>query len=425
MMFFFGVCFAEQVVQAPIMSVQAKKEKQVVVALVTLGTVTKELQNVVDVVTQDLMFSGQCVVKNYSLDTLAHTTFVKNLYEQENIPLAFFVSMQDDEVSWRLYDTAQAVMVQGKAVRKKGPDLRRFAHQVADQMWPSFMGTMSSFASKIAWCQAHSVKKHGKTKEYRYIYIADYDGHNVQELVKNPTISIAPRWNNDLLAPLLYFSENTLSNVRLMMSNMYGNQMVMCSFEGINMLPAFSDDNKDVVVCLSKDGSGQLYHLDRHGKKLKMHRLTHNDGNNISPCFIGKNKIAFASDMKTEWPQIYTLDIKTGVTEQITDKGYCACPSYCAATNKLVYSKMVKGKMQLFVYDFKTKSHTQMTFGTDESKEEGCWSPCGTYIMFVANKHAKGRVARLNVLTKKIEYITPEGINCSYPAWSPVYAFFE
>ena len=50
--------------------------------------------------------------------------------------------------------------------------------------------------------------------------------------------------------PVLFYSENTLSNSRLMMSNMFGKRRVVCSFDGLNMQPAFSEDGNEIVFCL-------------------------------------------------------------------------------------------------------------------------------------------------------------------------------
>ena len=287
------------------------------------------------------------------------------------------------------------------------------------------MGVSSCFSSKIAYCKQLWVKHDGKDRVYKHIYIADADGKHVRPLVEIPTVCIAPRWSNQVADPILFYSENTLSNVRLVMANMFGKRKTICSFDGLNMLPAFSDDHKNIVFCLSKDGSSQLYNSYLDAAKTRIFkRMTNNDADNFAPCFIDEHTVAFVSDYKTPGkPQIYTIDMQTLQIVQITHDGYCACPAYCKANNKLLYSKMMGKAMQIFVYDVATKIHEQLTTGS-ESKEEGSWSPCGNFIIFAARSHGNSRIARYNLITGKMQYITPVSENCTYPAWSPCYTVF-
>jgi TolB protein len=322
-----------------------------------------------------------------------------------------------------VYDTQQAKMIAGKRYEKKGDVVRGWGHDLADAIWPTCMGSQSSFSSKIAYCVQKWVTVGTREKVQKHIYIADSDGSYAQPLVTLPTVCLAPRWNKDPHAPILFYSENTVSNVRLAMTNMFKKRQIICSFDGLNMLPAFSPNGKHIVFCLSKDGSSQLYHtFVRHGKRV-YERLTDNEGQNISPCFTDNNHVMFVSDYKTLRPQIYQMNITTKEIIRITDGGYCACPDYCRANNKLLYSKMIDGAMQIFIYDFDEQVHTQLTKGS-ESKEEGCWSACGNFIMFAAKQGLNSRIARFNLITGKMQYITSASQNCSYPAWSPVYDSF-
>lgn len=405
------------------LAVTAQSHAKINIVLGCVGTTTPELLEIVDVMASDFQMTGQCAVTIRHTDTFHKKSQIQTLFDQ-GYYLAMFITEEKNGFSWRLYDTQQAAMLVGKKYEKKGLVVRGWAHAIADQMWPEFMGAPSCFSSKIAYCKQLWVKEAGRDKVYKHIYIADIDGKHARPLVELPTVCIAPRWNNQVSDPILFYSENTLSNVRLVMANMYGKRRTMCSFDGLNMLPAFADDYKNVVFCLSKDGSSQLYHsfFDAHNKRV-FNRITHNNADNFSPCYIDQHTIAFASDYATKHPAIYLLNIKTLAITPITTDGYCACPSYCKANNSLLYSKMMGHSMQIFTYDLTTKIHQQITTGA-ESKEEGCWSPCGNFIIFAARLQGKSRIARYNLLTRTTEYITPASQHCTYPAWSPVYDVF-
>lgn len=237
----------------------------------------------------------------------------------------------------------------------------------------------------------------------------------------NPTVNVAPRWNNDNKSPMLFYSEYTNSNVRLVAMKMDKKRKVASNFDGVNMLPAFSQDGKQVAYCASHgNGNCQLYYYERGSFK----KLTKNQGNNVSPTFSGDGKsIYFCSDFQTGKPQIYCYDIAHDNIERLTHGGYCASPAYCPVQNRLAYSKMVNGTMQLFMYDLENKEHAQLTFDSG-NKEEASWSPCGNFLLFSYEQGEKCRIAMLNTITNKRQYLTSEKMVCSYPCWSPAYAEF-
>ncbi len=402
-------------------SVQSAKTKKVSVGFVIVGHQDHDLKKIIDRLLKDFEWSGQCSVKVEHVAKLVHQSDAKKIFS-ESVSAAVFLSKEQNEIVWRLYDLETMSMILGKKIQKNKETVDYLAHKIADEIWPQLFGCASCFQSKIAFCKQIWKKKHGREKPYKQIWVANFDGSNPQLFIDAPTVSFAPRWNNDPTCPLLLYSENTISNVSLVLSNMFGKRKVICQFDGLNMQPTFSDDGKKVVFCLSKDGSSQLYlsYIDEMSKQRKYDRLTFNNGQNISPCFIDHKHVAFVSDFETHKPQIYILNIVTKTMRKITDGGYCACPNYSLVRNQLVYSKMLGGGMQLFTYDLKTEIHTQITHSPG-SKEEGSWSVCGNYIVFGYNKGSSARIAQLNVSTGLIKFLTSENDACSYPDFSPIY----
>ena len=396
--------------------VSAQQLSQTKIALVLVGKVDREFS---DCLKADLQMTGQCDVVVIRKKTVTKESEIRMIFE-EGCYMALFISQYEWGYSWRLYDTIEAHMIDGKKFLCSHKSTRDSAHNIADFVWTAMMGQRGSFSSKIAYCRQKLDKKWGKNKVYKQILCSEIDGSNETMLIDLPTVSLAPRWNMDVNVPVLFYSENTLSNVRLMMSNMFGKRRVVCSFDGLNMQPAFSDDGKEIVFCLSKDGSTQLYRSYIVDNERKYIRLTHNESNNFAPCFIDKTTIVFVSDHKTKNPQLYFMNILTQEITPITKEGYNACPSYHKMRNQIVYSRMVAGKMQLFLYDCGSKKHEQLTSG-GSSNEEPSWSPCGNFIVYCANEGLNGRIVRLNMVNKSTIYLTPKSWNCSYPSWSPVY----
>ena len=72
--------------------------------------------------------------------------------------------------------------------------------------------------------------------------------------------------------------------------------------------------------------------------------------------------------------------------------------------------------MQLFTYDLNNHKEEQITFGAG-NKIDACWSPCGNYLLFCYQNNKLSRIARVHVVVKEINFITPETDFCSYAAW--------
>ena len=377
-----------------------------------------QLTEVATMMQHDFSFSGQFDVSINKGKKKPTKKDIKKLFA-EGFSLAVFLSEgKKNSIEWRVYDTLQGKMVKGKRYAKRGIVCGGWAHNIADVVWPILTNQHGFFSTKIAYCKEVKLKNGKSAKQ---VCMADYDGTNEQILVDLPTVNVAPRWNKDMDNPLLFYSEYTNENVRLVAVNMERKRKITSNFDGINMLPAFSRDGKKVVYCASRgDGHCQLYYCDKSGFK----KVTNNKGNNVSPSLSDDGStIFFCSDYQTGRPQVYVYRLKTGNIECITNGGYCASPSYCEKRKQIAYAKIVQGTMQLFVYDERSKKHTQLTFDAG-SKEECSWSPCGNYLTYSVEQGKTQRIAVLNLLTKQQRYITTANINCSYPAWSPIYAQF-
>jgi len=397
--------------------VSAQQNEKTRMALVSVGRVNKEF---IKVLKRDLELTGQYEVDLIKRKKVSKESEIQMLFEQGDC-MALFISQYKWGYAWRLYDTIESHMIDGRKFMCEDKKPREAAHNIADFVWSVMMGQPGSFSSKIAFCRQMRERKRGKDRVRKQILLAEPDGSNESILIDLPTVSLAPRWNTNRDVPVLFYSENTRSNVRLMMANMFGKRRVVCSFDGLNMQPAFSENGREIVFCLSKDGSSQLYRSYLSKGERKYVRLTHNKSNNFAPCFIDNKTIVFVSDYKTRSPQLYFMDIRTQEMTPITKTGYNACPSYNKVRNQIVYSKMISGRMQLYVYDCASGKHQKITSGNTYSNEEPSWSPCGNFIVYCANKGLNGRIVRLNMVTKERVFLTPESWNCSYPAWSPVY----
>lgn len=410
------VCVVNTIVgqEAFHVAISAQHNEKAHILLALIGKKSSSLDEVSQLLKKALEFKDQCTVSVSYIpsmmtkqEALAHKTSGYNyILFLENEPTSF---------AWHLFDIDEGQMKKNTRVQKDPSSVRASSYALADSIWHAMTGESAFFSSKIAYTKEIPAKK---GLHYAHVYIADYDGSNAQPIVVTPTINVAPRWNKDLNRPLLFYSENTNSNMRMMAVDMHKKRVVASNFDGLNMLPTFSCDGAAVVYCATRgSGSCQLYHWAH--KKLK--KLTNNDGNNFAPVFSEDGTmIFFSSDFETGKPQIFSLHLKSNELSRLTKDGYCVSPSYCAVRNKLAYAKLINGVMQLFIYDLQSKQHKQITFDAAQ-KEECAWSNCGNFLLCPVDDGKKSRVAYFNVNTNEYKFITGHTERCSNPSLSCIY----
>lgn len=379
------------------------------------------MRDIVSVIKKDLEFKK---LFNVSTEPLIESVSKKEIadYHKQGYLAAVFLESDSHSITWRVYSTQNGTMLMGKKYNKQGSVPRGWAHAISDRLWSALTGDEGFFSTKLAYCQNRYQKNSAGSLELcKDIYMCDYDGSHSECMVKASRAHVAPRWNADFNDPLLFCSEHTPSNVRLLAVNMDKKRKVVSNFDGVNMLPTFSSDGKKAVYCASRgNGKCNIYHF----TKGELKRLTNNQGNNVSPVFSSDtNKIFFCSDYQGGSPAVYVHSIDSGEVERITASGYCSSPSYCEKKNMLAYSKMINGVNQIFTYNVASKVHTQITFDAG-SKEECCWSPCGTMIIFCSRQGMKSQLVMHDMHTRKEQIISGDGLGCSYPAWSRIYKEF-
>jgi len=404
-------------------TVKAERYDKLKLKLIIIGRQSKRLECVAGIIKKDLEFSGQFeVILEHKKSGISTKSDITNYFNTDCRLGIFLLEHKRKSFDWRLYDLEYAAMLKGEKYKTKGKELRGWAHNIADSIWPNLTGESGFFSTKIVYCKK---LERGKKTSYQHVYVADYDGSHEKLLVSTPTVNIAPRWNNDKKRPLVFYSEHTNKNVRLMVVDMHGRKKVASNFDGLNVLPSFSPDGRKFAYCASRGGGfSQIYYFDGELKKLT------SVGTNISPTFADNgSSLYFCSDADSKkCTQIYKYDLRkkgepSYKSERILKSGFQVSTVFSVSKNLLAYAKTVAGVMQIFVYNPSEKTHKQLTFGRG-NKEECSWSPCGNYLLFSVEKDCHSRLAIMNLLTGKMDFVTGADSRCCYPSWSPIYAQF-
>ncbi len=295
-------------------------------------------------------------------------------------------------------------------------------HQIADDLMPTLTGDTGPMLSTLAYCKQLS-------NNHKVVCIADYACRLEKPVVTARTINIAPAWHTK--APGLCYSQFTRTNSRLMFVDLTTNKHnIVCSYDGLNMQPSFSEDGSQAALCLSGKGNSEIYLYDQAfcktlGKKT-FKQLTDNKGNNVSPCLLDAGDLVFCSDFQTGSPQIYLKKTLTGDVIRLTSgKGYCASPNYNPATKQLVYTRYATGAFQLWSMDLSSehRHEKQLTFNAGD-KLEPSWSACGKYVAFTYAKYdgklkkRMSQIAILNTQSSNIRILTTTPELKSFPSWT-------
>ena len=333
---------------------------------------------------------------------------------QQKYPIVVTITHKNNKnMSWQLYDSTRKKIIAEGAVENQQSD-RAYAHALADALWKELTGCEGFFSTRIVYCK----EVLGENKILKKIFVADYDGSNEQVLVDNPAVNIAPRWNHGSSHPLIFYSEFTDVNVRMMYTDMHKNKRTACDFDGTSMLPTFAKDGSRVVFCASNgSGTTQLYSI----VEGKARKLTNNSGNNFCPSLTEDgNAVYFCSDCGLSQPSLFVCDLKTKKLDRIAQTAGCESPSYCPVNRRLAYCKNVQGVMQLFVYDTVRQTHRQLSDDAG-SKQGVSWSPCGNYLLYAKELQGKNVLHVMHAGTKRIYPLNIAGGSLSYPNWSPRY----
>ena len=101
-------------------------------------------------------------------------------------------------VEVRLFDVYQRRQLdRAGAIDGSANDVRRMAHQFADEIMTQFTGERGPFDSRIAFVSTRD----GRFKE---IYVMSLDGGDLQPVTNEQTINLSPAWMPDGRSVLLH-----------------------------------------------------------------------------------------------------------------------------------------------------------------------------------------------------------------------------
>jgi TolB protein len=318
-----------------------------------------------------------------------------------------------------LYDvkspTPQSVV--GKIYRGAPTDaqVRKFAHQFADEI----IGKLSGGLPSVASTQIAFVSSRTGSKE---VWAMDYDGANQHPLTSLRTISLMPRWSPDAsrIAFTCYQPVNGVVSAQICMYSMDAGKVVSFPhFRGTNSAPAWSPDGTQLMFSSSMQGNPELYVTDINGGKPK--RLTFSTGGSTSPTWNPKTgqSVVFVSD-RGGIPKLYMMnaDGTNVVSLDLPDKGYLIDPAWSPNGQILAFSwRRPDGNYDIYVMDPASQRIINLTPDSGSRNERPSWAPDGRHIVFESTRAGTRQIWTMLADGSQPHQLTSTGHNES-PNWS-------
>jgi TolB protein len=285
-----------------------------------------------------------------------------------------------------------------------GAALRRQVHRFVDDFVQT-RGLKPIAETKIA-CKV----EHGQTSE---IFIADFDGHNAQQVTTDNSTVSAPCWMPGHLA--LFYGSYKLNHADIFYQDLStGARQSFARYGGSSMSPAVSPDGNKVAMILSKDGWTDLYVGDTSGGEP--HRLTKSPQDESSPCWSPDGRwICFASKER-ERRSLAKIPSSGGSVQRIATDGASSPtePDWSPDGQWIAFTSQYSRGFTICVVPANGSNAIALTEGEDPS-----WAPNSRTLVFCRRHGGSYVLSLLDVPTKQVKDVSRiSGSSNSQPSWA-------
>ncbi len=219
-------------------------------------------------------------------------------------------------IEYELLDVAKQQSLLSLKMPARAKNIRRSAHQVADQIYEKILGVRGAFDTRIAYVTASGL---GQSIEYR-LMVADSDGVNPQTLVRSREPLLSPAWSPDgKRIAYVSFQKGSSAVYIVELATGIGATEPVSSSKGINGAPAFSPDGSKLALTLSKSGNPEIYVMDIASRAFR--QITNHYGIDTEAVWMPDGQaLLFTSDRGGK-PQIYQTSANGGDAKRVSFSG--------------------------------------------------------------------------------------------------------
>jgi len=320
--------------------------------------------------------------------------------------------MQDGDqlvTEFRLFDLFTKNQVFGLQLKVDKNFPRLAAHHFSEEIIRNLEGTPGIGTSEICFSAGPTGNKE--------IYVADYDGANVQQVTKHNSISIKPKMSPDG-SKIAYLSYKDRYTFLYVFDRMTGQSVPLSKEVGLNIAPAWSPDGSMLAHVLSKDGNNEIYIRNADGSNLR--RLTRNRDVDTSPVFSPDGSlIAFVSDRGGS-PQIYTMDINGENAKRISFQGGGSFDPAWSPDGKFIAYVVEKRGDGLEIYIMNADgTNPQRITNSQGGNESPSWSADSRHIIYGSTRHGEKALYTYAIESGEERKVPRINLACEGPSWGP------
>jgi TolB protein len=295
------------------------------------------------------------------------------------------------------------------------PQVRKFAHQFADEI----IGKLSGGLPGIASTQIAFVRGTFGAKE---LWVMDYDGANQRQLTSLHSVALTPRWSPDAsrIAFTCFVPNNGTISAQICMYSFDAGKLVsFARFRGTNNSPTWSPDGSQVMFCSSMLGNPALFVSDASGNRPT--RLTFaSNGADTSPAWNPRTgqSVLFVSD-RGGLPQLFLMNSDGTGTQKIDlpDMGYVIDPAWSPNGQLMAFSwRRPSGNYDIYLMDVASRQIRELTRDSGRN-ERPSWAPDGRHIVFESTRGGTRQIWTMLADGTSPHQLTTSGHNES-PNWS-------
>ncbi len=389
------------------------------VAIIPFQSDVSSVNNIVKVIKDDLLRSGEFYILDESM-LLSIPTSIEEINSSEwkllNIDFIVLGKISDEDNSsvkatYEIYDVSRKTKIRSSTVYGIPGRLRQLSHYVSDGIYESITGMRGVSTTKILY-----VNEIIDNDNLNYIlYVADADGANEQELLRSNEPIISPSWSPDSKKVAYVSFETGMAKVFIQEIASGKREMVIENDHQISS-PAWSPDGKFLSLTLFQDGNAEIYILNLVNKNLT--RLTKHYSIDTESSWSPKGtKILFTSG-RSGSPQLYEIDLTKFNTKpsRLTFEGnYNAKGSYLPNNEGIIFVHRSTNQFQIALKYFDENFIRPLT----ESKldESPSVSPNGNVIIYAITDNKSGMIAGVTLSGATFVLPATNG-KVREPAWS-------
>ena len=389
------------------------------VAIIPFQSDVSSVNNIVKVIKDDLLRSGEFYILDESM-LLSIPTSIEEINSSEwkllNIDFIVLGKISDEDNSsvkatYEIYDVSRKTKIRSSTVYGIPGRLRQLSHYVSDGIYESITGMRGVSTTKILY-----VNEIIDNDNLNYIlYVADADGANEQELLRSNEPIISPSWSPDSKKVAYVSFETGMAKVFIQEIASGKREMIIENDHQISS-PAWSPDGKFLSLTLFQDGNAEIYILNLANKNLT--RLTKHYSIDTESSWSPKGtKILFTSG-RSGSPQLYEIDLTKFNTKpsRLTFEGnYNAKGSYIPNNEGIIFVHRSTNQFQIALKYFDENFIRPLT----ESKldESPSVSPNGNVIIYAITDNKSGMIAGVTLSGATFVLPATNG-KVREPAWS-------